>query len=100
MDSESSLIPLPFATAAIGFCLSYFFPALVDAPEATVIGFAVGALLLYLAGRFEPRKTEPKPSTSLLCPNCGIELYASVGKPLPGKVEGSENTRSDYSKGS
>jgi hypothetical protein len=49
--SSTTAIPLPFATAGIGLCLSYVFKSHLNAPIATVSGFLFGILALYLSGR-------------------------------------------------
>ncbi len=48
---SSETIPLPFATAAVGLCLSYLFPAQLNAIFATLLSFGIGVLILYFAGR-------------------------------------------------
>lgn len=98
IESPSTQIPLPFATAAIGLCLSYLFPIRIGAFEGTTIGFAVGVLLLYLAGRFESKGTEPDASDRFKCPKCGAELHVLVGSRQPSYKDMSHLTESDQTK--
>jgi hypothetical protein len=49
--SSTTAIPLPFATAGVGLCLSYVFSSRLNAPIATVSGFLLGVIALYLSGR-------------------------------------------------
>jgi hypothetical protein len=44
-------VPLPFTTAAIGLLVSLFFHNSVGGVTATLIGFATGALIVFLTGR-------------------------------------------------
>lgn len=97
-DSLSGRIPLPFATSAIGLILSYVLPAKIGAIEGTTIGFAFGILSLYLAGRFELKRTEQESSHRVKCPNCDIDLYVAVRKDLQSSAEVSHLSRPDYSK--
>jgi len=49
-QSRATAIPLPFATAGVGLCLSYVFRTHVNAPAATAIGFLFGVIALYFSG--------------------------------------------------
>src|ERR1700684_1908962 len=71
--SRSEQIPLPFATAAIGLCLSYLFRGHVGSITATLAGFAVGIVALYFLGHSSREKsvtflTLEEPTK---CPTCG-----------------------------
>jgi hypothetical protein len=71
--SPSEQIPLPFATAALGLCLSYLVHGHIGPISATLSGFAIGILALYLEGRASPR--EPfilvVSDEKIKCPTCG-----------------------------
>jgi hypothetical protein len=68
---RSAKIPLPFATAALGLCLSFLFPKIFGPISATLIGFALGVLLLYLYELQNNPTSDPEGRTYAKCPNCG-----------------------------
>jgi hypothetical protein len=73
--SPSEQIPLPFATAAIGLCLSYFFGAQIAPLSATLVGFAIGVFVLYLTGRLDRMPyAAARGSERATCPACGSPL--------------------------
>ena len=103
-DTQLPLIPLPFATAGIGLFLSYVFPRL-GGGKASLLGFAVGLVILYFLGRSEvltdasrgnsypvsartlPVTDSPSETsqTTLRCSNCGTALQLTVeGRPPEG----------------
>ena len=87
VDSQSALIPLPFATAGIALFVSYLFPRHIGGIEASLFGFAVGIALLYLDARFEAKGGRPRASDVVRCPKCGAELHISVSLAFGPKSE-------------
>jgi hypothetical protein len=69
---RATQIPLPFATAGVGLCLSYIFSRHINAPAATLIGFLCGVLALYLSGRMADNDGDG----SNPCPKCGASVQA------------------------
>jgi hypothetical protein len=69
--SNTEKIPLPFATAAVGLCLSYLFPDIFGPVSATLVGFAIGILLLYLVELQKTKTDVPESKSYTKCPNCG-----------------------------
>ncbi len=58
-DIHAAQIPLPFAMASIGLCLSYLFPASVHPVLATTLGFAIGVAGIYFTGSLSSKENVP-----------------------------------------
>ncbi len=75
-DSDSTKIPLPFATAGIALATSYLFPAAIGPIAATVIGFLVGLALLYFAAL---SKVGSGRAIDIVCPACQTPIHLWEG---------------------